>query len=247
MGLASDAERQEFEANCLQYPEIAEARNAFELALEEQLMKDAKQPPAFLQKQIEEKISNTSSEETNNELEEDSTPIRRIGVWKWLAAACLILFVAAAYLFYNTNKKYQDAVAENNSLKEQLNNSTSQLDTMINQVDILKHPMKVASLKGTDIAPQAFATVYWDTAKTKNVYLVINNLPEPPSDKQYQLWALLDGKPINLGVFDMDIKQKRLLVKMQGVQKAQAFAITLEPHGGSENPTMNAMYVMGSL
>jgi hypothetical protein len=34
MGLASETERQEFEANCMQYPEIAEARTAFEMALE---------------------------------------------------------------------------------------------------------------------------------------------------------------------------------------------------------------------
>jgi hypothetical protein len=34
LGLASEAERQEFEQNCVQYPEIAQARTAFELSLE---------------------------------------------------------------------------------------------------------------------------------------------------------------------------------------------------------------------
>jgi anti-sigma-K factor RskA len=107
--------------------------------------------------------------------------------------------------------------------------------------------MKMVALKGTTIAPQAYATIFWDTTAKKDVYLIINNLPQPASDKQYQLWALLDGKPIDLGVFDMEIRKKRLLVKMQNVQKAQAFAITLEPRGGSQNPTLDSMYVMGSL
>lgn len=247
MGLVTEAERQEFESLCTQYPEIAEARNAFELALEQQLLLDAKLPPSFLQKQIEEKLTTTISETYTNDLEEESAPVRRMGIWKWVAAASLILFAGASYWAVNTTNKYKNLEAENQELQNQLNNSTAQLDTVMGQMQILQHPMKVASLKGTDIAPQAFATVYWDTASTKNVYLVINNLPQPPSDKQYQLWALLNGKPINLGVFNMDIRQNHLLLKMQNVQNAQAFAITLEPHGGSENPTPNSMYVMGSL
>ena len=41
LGLASPEERTEFEQICAQYPELAEARNNFELALEEQAGKNA--------------------------------------------------------------------------------------------------------------------------------------------------------------------------------------------------------------
>jgi hypothetical protein len=34
---------------------------------------------------------------------------------------------------------------------------------------------------------------------------------------------------------------------MKQVQNATAFAITLEPRGGSPSPTMDQMYVMGSI
>ena len=104
--------------------------------------------------------------------------------------------------------------------------------------------MKMAAMQGTANAPGALATVYWDTT-TKDVYMMINNLPQPASDKQYQLWALINNQPVDLGVFEM--RQQRLLVKMKNVQNAQAFAITLEPRGGSPSPTMSAMYVMGKL
>ena len=53
MGLVTDAERQEFESLAAQYPEIAAARNAFEIALEEQLLADAKQPPQHVKKAVE--------------------------------------------------------------------------------------------------------------------------------------------------------------------------------------------------
>jgi anti-sigma-K factor RskA len=248
LGLASEAERNEFEANCAQYPEIVEARNAFELLLEEQMLADAPAAPSLLQQQIQEKIKFSSSEVDASESEEEKTPVRYIGAWRWVAAACFILLAGAVYWALSVNKKYQDLQAKNKELENQVQQSTSQLDTLKQESEILQHSgMKMAALKGTTNAPQALATVYWDTAASKNVYLMINNLPQPTSDKQYQLWALLDGKPIDLGVFDMDIRQKHLLVKMQNVQKAQAFAITLEPKGGSKSPTLNSMYVMGSL
>ena len=34
---------------------------------------------------------------------------------------------------------------------------------------------------------------------------------------------------------------------METIQKAQAFAVTIEPMGGSVNPTMERMVAMGSL
>jgi len=248
LGLVTEAERQEFESLCASYPEIAEARKAFEIALEEQLLKDAKQPPQHLKKQIEEKLIATAPESTVYE-EKEETSVRRIGIWKWLAAASFILLAGAVYWAYTTNSKYKELQASNQELQNQLQQSTALLDTLRQQTEIIGHPgMRMAALKGTVNAPQAFATIFWDTASvSKDVYLMVNNLPQPASDKQYQLWALLDGKPIDLGVFDMDIRQKPLLVKMQNVQKAQAFAITLEPKGGSVNPTTDSMYVMGSL
>ena len=103
-------------------------------------------------------------------------------------------------------------------------------------------------MKGMGPSPASFATVLWDTT-SKDVYLVVNNLPQPASDKQYQLWALLNGKPIDVGMIDNDvfIGQKKLLLRMKNVSGAQAFAITLEKKGGSEKPTMENMYVMGNL
>jgi hypothetical protein len=37
------------------------------------------------------------------------------------------------------------------------------------------------------------------------------------------------------------------MFQMKNIAGAQAFAITLEPKGGSQNPTMEKMYVMGKI
>lgn len=235
MGLASEPERQEFEANCLQYPEIAEARTAFEIALEEQLLGDAVSAPVFLKGQIEDKMKSSSLETAIIESEEERTPVRRIGIWRWIAAASMLLMAGSIYWAITTNKKYQDLQAKNRELETQVQQSTAQMNEVRDDLDKLRnHPMKTAALKGGDNS--AYAIVYWDTVSTsKDVYLMINNLPQPASDKQYQLWALLNGQPIDLGM--IEVKQQRLLYRMKNVQNAQAFAITLEPKGGSDQPT----------
>lgn len=93
----------------------------------------------------------------------------------------------------------------------------------------------------------SLATVYWDS-RSKDVYLLVNNLPKPSPDKQYQLWAIVDGKPVDAGMLDMeDTNSGSLVHKMRNIPKAQAFAITLENKGGSTSPTMEAMYVMGGV
>lgn len=246
LGLVSDAERAEFEALSQQYREIALARDSFEKSLEENLLKDAVNTSPQLKELINEKLKSIPAD--NSASREPRAVIRKMNYWKWIAAASVILLVVTTYLSINTYNRNRELTATNNEIQNQLQNSNIRLNEIEQERNILMGSgMKMAALKGTAHAPEALATVYWDTAKTKNVYLLINNMPRPSSDKQYQLWALFDGKPVDLGVFDMNIRQERMFVKIQNVQKAQAFAITLEPKGGSQKPTMDSMYVMGSL
>jgi anti-sigma-K factor RskA len=106
--------------------------------------------------------------------------------------------------------------------------------------------MTVIKMPSVPTSPNltSLTTVYWDS-RSKDVYLLVNNLPQATTDKQYQLWALVDGKPVDAGVFD--IKEGLSFVKMKNIPRAQAFAITLEKRGGSATPTMQEMYVLGKV
>jgi anti-sigma-K factor RskA len=248
LGLATEAERNEFEQMCAAYPEVVQARDAFERSLELQLLQDAAIPPVMVKQRVLSEVHPPLAETMLADMTEE-TPVRRIDAWKWIAAASLLLLAGVGYWAFTTNQKYNDLLAQQSSMQQQLNQSTTQLQRLQQDAEILKHPMKTVALKGTDMAPQAQTTIYWDTTGAKkDVYLLVNNLPQPPSDKQYQLWALLDGKPIDLGYFDVDVQQKRLLVKMKNVQNAQAFAITLEQRG-RPNPEApeGKIYVVGKL
>lgn len=245
LGVATEAERQEFEQLCAANPEIVDARDSFERSLEVQLMQDAIQPPSFLKEKIQQQIIGSASTTTYQSQEMEEAPVRRMNVWRLLAAACFIGLLGVGYWAYTTNEKYNDAVARQSTIEQELQQKNTEIAGMQQDAEMMQKPgIKMAALKGTANAPKALTTVFWDSTN-QNVYLLVNNLPQAASDKQYQLWALFDGKPIDLGM--LEPKQNRLLVKMKNVKDAQAFAITLEPKGGSAGPTMSSMYVVGNL
>ncbi len=244
LGIATDAERQEFEQMCASYPEIAEARDAFERSLEAELLQDVAPPPAALKEKIWLQIKPQEDENKGTAYLplEDETPVRRMNPWKWVAAASLILLAGAGYWAYNTNEKYQEALAGKAATERQLNEALAKAEEGKNPFEGLK----VVAMPATKEAPQAQTFIFWDTASKKDVYMLVKNLPLTPTDKQYQLWALLDGKPIDLGVFDVKAQQTPLMFRMKNVQNAQAFAITLEERGGKPAPE-GKMYAVGEL
>lgn len=225
LGLASAEERNEFEQLCSEYPELVEARTAFEISLEKQAMQNAIDPPSTLKNEIWESIS---------------AP-RQMNWWKLAAAACFILFAGSIFFYINLYNKNKKLEKEYSSTVTKMNDFEKDMHVVMDNPSI-----KMASLKGTNMSPASFTTVYWDTT-SHDVWLLINNLPQPPSDKQYQIWAILNNKPIDLGMIDNKwfIDQNRLLIKAKNVQQAEAFAITLEKMGGNPTPKGD-MYVSGN-
>lgn len=84
----------------------------------------------------------------------------------------------------------------------------------------------------------------WNPEKNK-LYINKKGSGLVPNDKdhQYQLWAIRKLKPVSLGVFDIGNKDS-IIQSMTSIDKAAAFAVTLEPRGGSEKPTLKQMVAM---
>jgi anti-sigma-K factor RskA len=100
-------------------------------------------------------------------------------------------------------------------------------------------------MQGTDLSPEAIAAVFYNPASESSL-IDVCNLPVPPSDQQYQLWAIVDGTPVSMGVFEVGADPSNLQ-PVEYVAGAQAYAVTLEPKGGSESPTLEQMYVIGEI
>lgn len=232
LGLASPEERAEFEKLCLPYPELVQARNHFELELEKLAQDSAIKPPA----ELKEKIWNSVKPGGGKLISiQEGQPRRN---FNWLSAAAVILFLISgffAYRFYNENKELKK---ELNESKQSLATTDERLKTLEKQFrmfgDMNNDNIVEVSLQPTRQGEPA-TRVYWDSSSS-NVYLWVKNMPQLPTDKQYQLWALLDGKPIDLGLFDAPKDNTTVILKMQNTQKADAFAITIEKRGNSGGP-----------
>ena len=94
--------------------------------------------------------------------------------------------------------------------------------------------------------PSAKARVLFNPA-THKVYVDVRSLPALPANKQYQLWALDNGKPIDAGVLTVATATGAGLQLMKDIASAQTFAVTVEPAGGSVGPTLSTMTVSGNI
>ena len=97
-----------------------------------------------------------------------------------------------------------------------------------------------------DKQPEALSVVYQNTKLSKS-YLEVVNLPALASNQQFQLWAIVDGNSVDMGVFNVVIDPEQPLIEVPFVANAQAFAVTIEPAGGSPAPTLEEMVVLGNM
>lgn len=256
-GLATSNEIQELERGMTQYPEVAAAVNDCQLDMEQYVTLQSKTPPADLKQRIFHIIINEEAARESGALEEpvtDEFPETKTYVssaWRWIAAAAIVLLLGSLwynYVFYgqaNDYKgRYEALLSTHNTLATQSDGYRARIEQMEQSIDLMKNPaMKAVKMQGTKPFPTALATVYWNQ-QSKEVFVMVNNLPEPAADKQYQLWAIVDGKPVDMGVFEMS-NPHELLQKMKSIDNAEMFAITLEKKGGSPVPTLDQMYVAG--
>lgn len=242
LGLASEQERAEFEQLAARYPELTEARIRFETELEKKVFEGAVNPPQNLKERIFKALGEISSSIYQPKIRsmDPNTPSRNQGWLRFAAAACLILFLASgyfAYKFYNQNKELTSKNKDLEKERDSVANVASEQQKIMNDPNVT-----VINMVGTQKAPTSSANVYWDST-SNNVWLIVKNMPKLPSDKQYQLWALIEGKPVDLGLFDSP--DSKVILKMKNTQKADAFAITIEPRGNPGGPNLEELQSMG--
>lgn len=250
-GGLSEQERKEVESMVEQYPEVRAELMEIEKAFEDYARAHAKEAPAHLLDSILQSVD--AAPEVQREaktIKMNTGPAARQNWLRYLAyAASILLFLSIGLNIYYFNS-YHNASRQLSELENQNSYFANQYDViradynkMESQMSVFRNPAYVAiTMKGQAISPAATSMVYWDKS-AGSVYVLATNLPAPAAGKQYQLWALKDGKPIDAGVFDM----KGDLQQMKAITDADAFAVTLEPAGGSVSPTLDQLYMVGGV
>lgn len=247
-GLATEFERSQVLDAISQHDEVADELTRIEKSLELYAFTLGVPPAERAKTELINNLFTTSSAPVLDLPRHTNTPVYSISpVWKWVAAASIILLIGSAIL----NMKYYSEAQTNLTAKLEAENSLAikeqQVDQMNQNINVIqsKYSEPVA-LHGLPAAPEAAAKIFW-MKNTGDVYVDASNLPAAPMGKQYQLWAIVDGKPVDGG---MILKSKKgniyEIQKMKSFGSAQAFAITLETEGGNPTPK-GEMYVMGEL
>lgn len=246
----SAAERKEVEEMLAQYPELKTELEAIEISLENVAMKTAVAPPIDLRSSILSAVEETTpAQEPAQEIKVVQMPASN--TWKFLVAASVALALVSGYMAFDyrakwksTNEAYAELVGSNTLMADQYNKVNQRLEGIENDLEIMSNTEFLrVPLAGTENALEASASVFWNK-RTEEIYFNIQNLKALSQDQQYQLWAIVGGNPVDLGVFDLG---KEGLLKMKNISGAVAFAVTIEPRGGSESPHLETMQVIGNV
>jgi anti-sigma-K factor RskA len=256
LGSLTPAEMTEVAANVARHPELRTELEAIEAALIAYAAAEAPALPAGLENKIWNELSGgtiieATAQPKGNNLPFDPQYRKPALEWKYAAAIALLVSSLAFNVYQWTGK----------------NNSTGEFATLTSRIDSLStsHQQLAQEITSyrkakdmmSDTAMQTIvmhtmqkghpmaATLYW--SKDKGLaYVSVNGLPAPPPGMQYQLWAIKDGKPVDLGVLPNEMANTPSIMKVEKpMPGGEAFAISLEKQGGSPVPTMQNIYVLG--
>lgn len=256
-GGLTQPEREEVERRAATSPEIRQALDEACAAMEAYAGLYALRPRPDLKNKILQRIESLPQQAAREAGGE--APVRPLypekpkesAGYSWMLAASITLFLLstlASFYFYTqwqrAEEKLTSVLASEQALARNFTQTSLQLQRHQLMLALLRSPqLKTIRLQGVAAHPGASLVVYWNPDR-RQVYVDAPNLPAPPTGKQYQLWALLDGKPIDAGLIDLSGKIDSLQ-QMKDIGAAQAFAVTLEPAGGSKVPTLEQLTVMG--
>jgi anti-sigma-K factor RskA len=213
---------------------------------------DKAEPSAAVKKGVMNTIKSDSADNavavsaapTDSESTEKSRGLSRSTLAMAASFVLLLAALALAYLAFDQNSTINEQEVTITELKSE----NQQKDEMLSILGA--RTVDLVVMDGLEVNPGGYGKVIWD-AENQQALLQVSNLPEVPSGKAYQLWLIKNNKPVPSGLFSVQTGAKDSFFKIEQMadankKSANAFAITLEPEGGSQQPT-GAMYMLGNV
>jgi anti-sigma-K factor RskA len=174
--------------------------------------------------------------------------------YNWLTyAGWAAALVIGAGLLWTVNQNQQleiqvsDADIEKAYLNVQIEAAKTNLAVKENLLNVLRDRDIISvPLGGQGDFANTYAKVYWNKSNN-SIYLDAQGLPNAPEGKVWQVWSLTLNPltPTSLGIIDNFNDDDNKIFNIANTNESQAFAITLEPAGGSESPTMEQLHTLG--
>ena len=170
------------------------------------------------------------------------------GLWRlWQQSRDLQAQVAA--LQAQTTMLQSQALDLQTQLDQQRGLNTMLLDELSHRDEVLAQvgrPGAVTFAIGdpSGAHPAASGTVTSDP-DSGALTLAVANLPPPETGTTYQAWLIVGGAPVSAGTFEVDAAGRGLHQIAATAGSFDAVGVSLEPAGGSDQPTADQIILLG--
>jgi anti-sigma-K factor RskA len=217
LGITDPEETQEVERHLNLYPELRQEV----VSMHEAIKQYALQQDIPIREQVD-----TQTPAIENRME-----AKAYGRLNWLSAVVVGSLVLLCGLSALRMRNLQE---ENRALKTELSICESREEI----IAFLKDPQtQPVVLTQTTANTEAAALVYWNKV-SKKAMLNPFNLPKLPEDQQYQIWVDIAGKMVSIGLINPDLEKYQ---DLKYLDEATSLNITIEPLGGSSEPTVSRL------
>ncbi len=171
--------------------------------------------------------------------------------FRWMAAAASIALVASVGLNLFQFMNYQE-------IKNKMASLESTNNALIGEVKVVREDLTfigavadffqqgdVRSVELDAVPNRSGKAMLYCDLKSGKVAIKSSELPAIGNEYQYQLWALVDGTPVDMGMIPNGAVGKDELTMLKSVKGMQAYAITKEVYGGKPTPNLAELVVMG--
>lgn len=229
LGSTTATENLEVEYYISNYPEVEEEYIKLQDNLEIMSKANAVEAPKFILDSVLEEIKDKPVIILSNT--KQKTP------WYSIAASiAAFIFAGSALLLFVHNKalvrENQTVVDEIFDLRSDIEKNNDKLDEVMRQFMKLNNPeTEKYVLRGNERAKD-LKTVAYINSVDKTSMIDIVELPQLPEDQNYQIWAELQDRMVNLGILNPSNKK---LQSIPYLEDALGLSITIEKKGVQSN------------
>lgn len=217
-------ERRQFERHLAQCPDCVGEVYELRATAARLAMAAAETPPDALRHRVMAEVATTRQEAPVIGSGTAGAPARRLG---WPARLGVVAAAAAVVVLSVVTVR---STQERDSVQAQL----SQLQA---QVAAVRQLASAPDARG-DTGPGVHGGTAFVLASHSldKAMLVTSELPAPPSGHTYQAWLIGSGQPRSVGLV-ADTQAAKTPLMFEELGGAKKFGLTIEPDGGSEQPT----------
>lgn len=224
-----------------EHPVVQAELAAIELALEQYAQAQAIVPPVDLKARIMDALQQAEKQEPEAPELKTNTTKGRVNS-PWLLAASVALLALSGYLWMSIQQAKQQTTLlrqQVEQLRKELQSCNARSANDQEFANLVRDPdtKRIELNNGKNVSTSIF-----NSDLRNSLVLDLSGVPAPSAGKYLQFWAIIDGKPVSMGMIDFNSIGGHQTFKY--VPNAQAFAISEEDNPAG-NPTPTTVLAIG--